>query len=104
MGFQERALPAVARVGSVWKEASAQKRGRPAPQARTTPQHTDATPPEPLRVARSSPPMRYCVRLATAAFTIPFHSKSISGYDDVNHSSYSPSVRKSYAARYNNHR
>ena len=47
MGFQQRALPAVARVASAWTGASAQKRARSAPQGRTTPQHTDATPPQP---------------------------------------------------------
>jgi hypothetical protein len=49
MALQQRGLPAVARVGSAWPEAFAQKRARSAPQQRTTRQHTDATPPQPPR-------------------------------------------------------
>jgi len=52
MGLQQQGLPAVARIGSAWPEASAQKRARSAPQERTTRQHTDATPPQPPRVRR----------------------------------------------------
>ena len=52
MGLQQQGLPAVARVGSAWPEAFAQKRARSAPQERTTRQHTDATPPQPPRVRR----------------------------------------------------
>jgi hypothetical protein len=44
------ALPAAVRVDLAWAGASAQKRARSAPQKRTTPQHTDATPLQPPRV------------------------------------------------------
>jgi hypothetical protein len=47
MGLQQQGLPAVATVAWAWLEASAQKRARSAPQRRTTPPHTDATPLQP---------------------------------------------------------
>ena len=55
MALQQRGLPAVARVGSAWPEAFAQKRARSAPQERTTRQHTDATPLQPPKVRRPLP-------------------------------------------------
>ena len=86
--------------------ASAQKRARSAPQRRTTPQHTDATPPQPPRVARfsSRQSAMMCAEPGRAAFAIPFQLKSMGEYDDVNHLSYSRSVRNSDATRHNNHR
>ena len=105
MGLQRRALPASARVASAWPGASAQKRARSAPQRRTTPQHIDATPLQPPESRGLLPPKRYDVRRAREGrFRHPVSLKSIGGYDDVNYSSYSRSVRTSDAARHNNNR
>ena len=57
MGLQQQGLPAVATVAWAWLEASAQKRARSAPQRRTTPQHTDATTPQPPE-SRGFPPVK----------------------------------------------
>jgi hypothetical protein len=106
MALQQRGLPAVARVGSAWPEAFAQKRAHSAPQQRTTRQHTDATPPQPPRVRRPFV-YRSSVIRPNAIGRPPSASlltKSIRGYDDVNRSSHPHSARSDDAARYNNHR
>ncbi len=105
MGLQWWALRASVRVGVVRPGASARKRARSAPQARTTPQHIDATPLQPPESRGLLPLKRYDVRRAREGrFRHPVSLKSISGYDDVNYSSYSRQLRNSDAARHNNHR
>ena len=105
MGLQRRALRASVRVGVVPAGASARRRARSAPQARTTPLHIDATPLQPPESRSLLPLKRYDLRRVTEGrFRHPVSLKFISGYDDVNYSSYSRSVRTSDATRHNNHR
>jgi hypothetical protein len=97
-----RALPVSVGVGSA--RASARMRVRSARQARTTPQHIDATPLQPPRVARSP---RQSATIAPSRSGPPSPSrllKSIRGYDDVNRSSYTRSVSNNDAARHHNYR
>ena len=106
MGLQQRALLAVARVASAWTGAPAQKRARSAPPKRTTPQHTDATPPQPPRVARPSSRQSamMCAKPGRAAFVIPFQLSLLAGMmmSTIHHTR--GSVRNSDAARHNNDR